>query len=75
MLCASNQNLKTSKQESPSKFSEDNIKRRKSHYVDSTHLSNSGNKKKGKGQAIQEQNAQNIINSIQDLKDEYRSLR
>ena len=68
LLCASNHNLKTSKQESPSKFSED-IKRRKSHYVDSNHLSNSGNKRKGKGQAVQDQNAQNIINSIQDLKE------
>ena len=78
-LCSSNQNLKTYKQDSPSKYSEE-IKRRKSQYIDnSNQLSHSGNKKKqrmaSKNEVKNDPNAQNIINSIQILKDEYKQLR
>lgn len=73
-LCYSNQNLKGSKQDSPSKCSQE-IKRRKSHYLDSNQLSNSTNKKRQKGHIVQHTDTQNIINSIQDLKEQYRALR
>jgi predicted metal-dependent hydrolase len=74
LLCSSNQNIKTCKQDSPSKLSEE-IKRRRSHYAESNQLSHSGNKKKARGQSKNDTNAQNIINSIHDLKEEYRTLR
>ena len=69
--------LKASKQDSPSQFSEE-IKRRRSEYLNSNQLVHSSSKKKSKTQIKNDKNdtnSQNIINSIQDLKDEYRTLR
>ena len=71
-IYSSNQNLKVCKPDSPSS----EIKRRKSQYVESNQGSSSGQKRRQKtGNSVQIANTQNIISSIQDLKEEYQTLR
>ena len=71
-LCHSNHILRSSKQESPSKGSEE-FKRKKSQLNENNQLNGSSAKKKL--QANGNLNTQNIINSIQDLKEEYQILK
>ena len=78
-LCHSNQNLRSSKQDSPSKCNEE-IKRRKSQLGEQNALTSSSSKKKSKNISNSSANnnphfSQDIINSIQLLKEEYHTLR